>query len=466
MSEGYRLIVTPKLHFRYQVVRPDGLPDIQLTVVAHKWLHSLSESSVPVYMREVLAFLNWTLKDSVTRNKGWQFLGPPADVRNLIWQYLCVGTDCKLTRRADRHGLKVTYISRTAGTRINVRIFLSALKRVFETMIAQGMYPHPNPLRQEQAAAVATQLRERYREAVRSTEGRGPLPASSGIDHPPKDLRLSENYFRFADGQWVPRTIDDPDLPNLVCAAGKRHGWGLREMCIVRTLFESGARISEILDLTAADWSVSHFLNRFAARSKGSHGLRTKTLVVSKATAAMYRRLFESRPGGSSAGRALLTVSSLEHLLETQPEQLPGIRIFLTARGTPLTPKLFRDHYWRPALRAAGIDADPHSGRHWFVTNALKTIERIATDSAELARRKEELIQYMAWSSGERTMNAYEHIRREERFLETMQVIHRDMSEQERRHHEDQASDDHGAAPTPSAVSSDLRFILGDDNDN
>jgi hypothetical protein len=53
------------------------------------------------------------------------------------------------------------------------------------------------------------------------------------------------------------KSIDDPDFPNRVYAAGQEFGWSLRELCAVRTLFESGARISEIFDLTAADWSTS-----------------------------------------------------------------------------------------------------------------------------------------------------------------------------------------------------------------
>jgi hypothetical protein len=51
-------------------------------------------------------------------------------------------------------------------------------------------------------------------------------------------------------------------------------------------------------------------------------------------------------------------------------DQLQKIPIFLTSRGTAMPAQLFRDHYWRPALRKAGIDADPHAARHWFVTNA------------------------------------------------------------------------------------------------
>jgi hypothetical protein len=153
-----------------------------------------------------------------------------------------------------------------------------------------------------------------------------------------------------------------------------------------------------------------------------------------------------------------------------RPERLRDIRIFLTRRGTCLTPRLFRDEYWRPALRAAGIDADPHQARHWFVTNALKTIEVVSKDEAELIRRKEELIQYMAWSSGERTLRAYEHIRREERFAVTMQSIHKRMQSRERNfatHLESlPATTDVLGGSKSSRSTSELLFVLGEDDDD
>src|SRR4029453_12642143 len=81
----------------------------------------------------------------------------------------------------------------------------------------------------------------------------------------------------------------------------REYGWGLREFCVVRTLFESGARISEVMGLTAADWAVSQFLNQFSARNKGSLGIRTKRLVISQSLANLYRRYFDDAKCGRLA---------------------------------------------------------------------------------------------------------------------------------------------------------------------
>ena len=98
-----------------------------------------------------------------------------------------------------------------------------------------------------------------------------------------------------------------------------------------------------------------------------------------------------------------------------------------------MTARLFRDHYWKPALRAAGIDADPHQCRHWFVTNALRQLEEGEPTEAELARRKQELIQYMGWHSGERTLKAYEHVHRTDSFARRLSSIHEVMRQRERK---------------------------------
>ena len=255
------------------------------------------------------------------------------------------------------------------------------------------------------------------------------MPSLSGVD-PPFGIRLSANFFRCVDREWIPRTIDDPDFPHLVYSAGKEFGWGLRELCVVRMLFESGARISEILDLTAQDWSVSQFMNQFVARNKGSFGIRTKRLVVSSATAKLCRRYFDDETEGRRAhDRRGLTLNDLEKL---DAEALGRVPLFLTDRGTPMRAKIFRRGHWTPALRAAGIHASPHLARHWFVTNALRMIEKTSKDENETLRRKAELVQYMDWRTAERTLKAYEHVTRDASFVTTtLSTIHAAMKKRE-----------------------------------
>lgn len=424
-----KLISTPDFIHQYQVVRDDGLPDVVLSLFASALMKSLSPGSVPVYMREVVALFNWALSDSTVQRHQWKMLGSVVEVRNIIREYLTVAAKCRLTYRADRTGVKATYVSETQETRIDVRILLAALRRFYDHLISSKIYEPPNPLLHAEMGRVTQELRAQYRRAVHEIEGRDPMPAVSGVD-PPSGIRLSANFFRCVDREWLPKTIDDPDFPHLVYTAGKEYGWGLRELCVVRILFEGGGRISEVLDLTALDWSTSQFLNQFQARNKGSFGVRTKRFVVSSATAKLVRKYFDDDAKGRRAYDPQRLC--LADLGKMDAADLAKARLFLTTRGGPVSPRMFRSDYWNPALRAAGIAAPPHIARHWFVTNALRTIERTAKDQNETVRRKAELVQYMAWKTAERTLRAYEHVVRGSDFIDTtLSSIHKAMKQRE-----------------------------------
>src|SRR4030095_9027533 len=59
--------------------------------------------------------------------------------------------------------------------------------------------------------------------------------------------------------------------------------------------------------------------------------------------------------------------------------------------------------------KAAGLDADPHQARHWYVTMAVRTIHETSNTDGEIHRRIRELIEYMQWRGGEQTMASYDH---------------------------------------------------------
>lgn len=360
-------------------------------------------------------------------------MGPSIQVRQLVRQYLAVAASCKVSVRQDQLGLKVAYVNQTSGTHINTRAFLCGLRRFYDFMIDRSDYTDANPLALAGYSAAVRELHRSRYVSVREMEGRNPMPAASGVD-PPNDIRLSSNFFRCAGREWLPQSVDDPLFPSAIYAAGREYGWGLREFCIVRTLFESGARISEVIGLTAADWAVSCFLNHFSACNKGSCGVRTKRLVISHGLASLYRRYFdEAKSGRLAHDPHHLSMRDLQRIRFENPDRLSMVPIFVTQRGTPMNSNLLRDHYWRPALQAAGIHAHPHQARHWFVTNALRSIEATASSEQDRRRKKEELIRYMKWRSGEKMLHAYEHVDRETCFItKTLPAIHAEMRRRER----------------------------------
>lgn len=152
--------------------------------------------------------------------------------------------------------------------------------------------------------------------------------------------------------------------------------------------------------------------------------------------------------------------------MSRDPQALAKISLFLTRRGAPLSARAFRECHWKPALGQAGLDADPHTARHWFVTNALRNIEATARDAAELSRRKEELIQYMKWRTGERTLKVYEHLRRDFRFSERLAGIHKTMQGRERAFATRNGKPVSGKPPARQetvGTSLELAYLLGED---
>jgi integrase len=426
----------------------------------------LAEGSVALYARELLAFLNWSQSDAIVIRNGWSAFGSITEVRQLVRQYLSVAASCKITLRPDQLGLKVAYVNESAGTHINTRVFLCALRRFYDFLIERSEYKDTNPLAVAGYSAAVRELHRSRHAAMRKMIGRNPMPAASGVD-PPTEIRLSSNFFRCAGREWLPHSVDDPLFPEAIYAAGRGYGWGIREFCIVRTLFESGARISEVIGLTAADWAVSRFLNQFSARNKGSLGTRTKRLVISHGLANLCRRYFDDpQDGRRGCDPHHLSMNELQKIFSEDPDRLCKVPLFITERGTPMTSNLFRDYYWRPALRAAGIHSHPHQARHWFVTNALRTIETTASGEQDQRRRKEELIRYMKWRSGEKMLRAYEHVDRENQFItKTLPAIHAEMKRLERK-----AADDgpwlperrDAATPAPERVPDpDLALLTG-----
>jgi site-specific recombinase XerD len=420
--------------YRYHVVRTDGLPDEPLTAFIEEQRHCLAEGSVALYARELLAFLNWSQSDAIAIRNGWSAFGSITEVRQLVRQYLSVAASCKIMLRPDQLGLKVAYVNESAGTHINTRVFLCALRRFYDFLIERSDYKDANPLAVAGYSAAVRELHRSRHAVIRDMIGRNPMPAISGVD-PPTDIRLSSNFFRCAGREWLPQSVDDPRFPSAVYAAGREYGWGLREFCIVRTLFESGARISEVIGLTAADWAVSRFLNQFSARNKGSLGIRTKRLVISHGLTNLYRRYFDDpQDGRLGCDPHHLSMKDLQKVFSEDPDRLCKVPLFITERGTPMTGNLFRDYYWRPALRAAGIHAHPHQARHWFVTNALRTIEATTSGEQDQRRRKEEMIRYMKWRSGEKMLCAYAHVDRETQFItKTIPAIHAEMKRLEQK---------------------------------
>ncbi len=206
----------------------------------------------------------------------------------------------------------------------------------------------------------------------------------------------------------MPQIIDDPTCPVSVLSGGRKlPGWGLREECVTRLLFESGGRIFEVTELTLGDWVNRGLTREATAVSKGSHGRRVKFFRFSTDTATLLRRYFDGER--RSHDRMNWRLADYLRRRDDKLTDLNEVPLFLSTRGTQLKAKSFRETYWVPACRAVGLDADPHQARHWYVTMAVRTIHETSNSEGEIRRRIRELIEYMQWRGGEQTMASYDH---------------------------------------------------------
>jgi integrase len=249
------------------------------------------------------------------------------------------------------------------------------------------------------------------------------MPQVSGVAEPNPKKRLTDSFFVVINDQWIPRVIDDPTFPGRVFEAGEQFEWELRETLIVRMMFETGARISEICGLTVGDWGAKGFSDTSTAFSKGSNGRRVKFLRWSSSTTKLLRKYFDSdRLVADRCGKRL---SDYMRSYRSNPDFLYSVPLFLTNRGTTLSANSFRDLYWRPALKAANMHAHIHQARHWYVTMAIREIYEESAERDEVERRTIELIQYMNWRSGKSTLDAYEHYFDRQRHGEIQDKLHR-----------------------------------------
>lgn len=289
-------------------------------------------------------------------------------------------------------------------------------------MKQRNYYAFTNPL-VDPVSALYTMLEEEPEDQSSLPQ----MPDCSGVERPRHKMRLSDSYFKLEGEEWIPQVVDDPTLPGRVLAGGRQLNWKLREECVTRMLFESGARVSEVAGLTLGDWMARGVLQEANAFSKGSHGTRVKFLRFSNDTGKLLRRYFdEERRKLDPHGYRLADYAELSKRRQVDVNDIP---LFLSARGTALSAKTFRENFWNPACQMAQVDVDIHQCRHWYVTAAVRHIYETAKVEGEVKRRLRELIEYMKWRQGWQTIECYEHYFDAARHAEIQDAIHQKLDE-------------------------------------
>lgn len=394
-----------------------------LTRFAKEACLRLDPKTVQTYLYQLGPYFTWLDTNVWQARQGQTWDAPPELVRRSIDDYLVQKLQCQLLPQ--HQGWK--YVAITAGTKSTLRIFLAALKLYYQIMRERQLYPFANPLVDSMSATIAAAISHVEHE---EGEQKSPtMPLESGVEVPRKKPkhRLTDSYYKLEHNQWQPQIIDDPKLPAYVLKGGQQLSLKhtrLRDAVVTWLLFETGARVSEVVGLMLSDWAALGTKNKARAFSKGSYGRRIKTISFAEDTVILLRRYFDQErvhcdPHGYSLDLYLELAAHKQIDLSTIP-------MFLSSQGTQLTPKAYREHYWNPACQAAGIEVDVHQSRHWHVTREVRDIYETAKNSKEVERRLQDLIEYMKWKS-EETLAAYQHYFDEQRNADTRDQFHKRM---------------------------------------
>ncbi len=414
MSQRYRAARRPAdVGHGYTVVVFDlnGQLNLPLTKFAKEAGRRLADGSVRAYLAAAMQFLTFLDTDAVQCRAERRWDSPPDQVRFAVEDYLEGVFRCKLDRRTD-----FQFVMPTRDTGSTCRVFLAAMLLFYNIQRHNGGYPYDNPFEDR----TSTTINRIWDDIVDERPPR--MPERSGVE-PPRSQRLSDTYFKFVGGQWEPQIIDDPTFPAQVKRGGRTlKNWGLREECVTDLLFDTGARVSEVMSLTLADWYARGLKCEVNAINKGSHGKRVKFLRFSQNTAKLLRRYFDTERIKFDPNHR--TLDKYERLARQGQVDLSQVPLFLSKRGTRWNEKRYREDCWNPACAATGLIADVHQTRHWYVTSAVRQIYHISRSEKEREDRINALILYMKWRGKERTLAAYQHYFETTRLADVQDGIH------------------------------------------
>ena len=166
----------------------------------------------------------------------------------------------------------------------------------------------------------------------------GELALDPTLDIPPPGI-----------GRPLPKTLSESDVVSLITAPPTDTPLGLRDRAMLETLYATGLRVSELINLSIGQMSLSSGVVRVLGKGR-------KERLVPLGDEAVY--WIE------------------QYLAEARPALLEGVgecgALFVTRRGAGMTRQMFWILLKRYAQQAGvQMDLSPHTLRHAFATHLL-----------------------------------------------------------------------------------------------
>ena len=330
--------------------------------------------------------------------------GPPERVRLYLAEFLREDVACFVTpdgRDEDAWFVETTGNSPLAKSSLGV--LLAALTSLYDTLFAAGYYAYPNPLRSER-------MSDLKREHLRTVKNAG-APDHAGIrgeSWQETNRAFPTKQFRQRRGKvWEPEVVLAPDAVQQRMRSTidfmVKHATFQRDQVILLLIRETGARLSEVIEMTAGGYRNARHAGRALVKNKGSRGREEKTIYF---TQSLDRYLLDyirtERAKYDPHGR-----KRLEDLADHEP-------LFLTRTGKPYTRSAFYHHWYKlfaPAQdqfkEGEQVEFTSHDLRHLRVTRTVINLRKEAGgDRAVEAELLEGFRHVMGWRSSQ-TMETY-----------------------------------------------------------
>lgn len=373
-----------------------------------------TDSTRRTYLNFLLPFMGYLLKKGATWNR------EPEYIRAQVQAFLREEVVCFVARDQDTDGYRVQLTRHSPLAQSSLQVFFAALRDFYLIMHDAGLYAYDNPLCSEL-------LGKWKRERMRHIANAG-APEQAGIrgESWERTWQNPTAFFRVKRKlPWKPGLVQESALTlrrvREALLSMIKQAPTQRDRLVLLLLHQTGARISEILGLTAGGWRKAHHATRALVTNKGSMGREEKMIYFTpEIERALVQYIRTERARSDPQGR-----KRFEQLADHEP-------IFLTRRGTPYTRPSWYYH-WNRLLAAVPPDEHTktlgpvlftsHDTRHLHVSWILRQMkQRYANDAEKLSALRGALQQRMGWRSP-LTITCYDQSESERERLEQLDTF-------------------------------------------
>jgi site-specific recombinase XerD len=367
-------------------------------------------STRDTYLRVLSPFFGFLLMHD------WAWDAEPLLMRAYTRAYLqAVG--CVLRRDREWDGFVVATTALAPLSPSSLALFLAAARDFYEILIDGewdavtnrhcSYYPYSNPMYSEV-------LRRWERDHLRFVRNAG-APDWAGVRGERRAVSQHRpvGYFRARGQIWQPPVAGEAKTVRVLIGAGVRYMIDvapLRDRVILRLLDETGARLHEVLAMTAGGYRKGHSQLigvRALLRNKGSLGREIKPVTFEPETDYLLHRYVRTMRCTHDPERHM----RMEDLGDEAP-------VFLSRGGRQLSDSAFQVHWRRlrlkveRAFRASPLrlpKLTPHVIRHLHATERVALAAELAQGDRERQRALVAAVQHdLFWQSSD-TIQIYNH---------------------------------------------------------